>query len=74
LAGNPGPSVPPAPRRRRFPLAATPLLGTDTLPHPKRRQDGATWPIPGLCLGLEVPVSIGVKWPPHSKTSGGTLP
>ncbi|WP_133513353.1 hypothetical protein [Candidatus Thiosymbion oneisti] len=42
LAGNPGPSVPPAPRRRRFPLAASPLLGTDAWSNPKRRQDRAT--------------------------------
>ncbi|WP_218068195.1 hypothetical protein, partial [Candidatus Thiosymbion oneisti] len=39
----------PVPRRRRFPLAATPVLGTDARPNPKRRRVCATWPTPRLC-------------------------
>ncbi|WP_218068273.1 hypothetical protein, partial [Candidatus Thiosymbion oneisti] len=29
---------------------------------------------PPLILALSIPVSIGVRLPPHSKTSGGPLP
>jgi len=34
-----------APRRRRFPLATTPLFGTDALSNPKRRRAGAPNPL-----------------------------
>jgi len=63
-----------APRRRRFPLAATPVFKPAAWPNPKRRWASHSWSTQCPGRAPRIPGDIEVRLPPHSKISGAPLP